>query len=86
MGYDRGDSFCFDFESNRIPFGSESKGKLSPRSYPIQSESKWKYSFLSVALLTVYDGAVAASWIFLYFFQFIFVSVRKQMYFTTGGK
>ena len=48
MGYDRGDSFPFDFEPNRIPFGSKSKRKLSPRSYPIQYEMKWKYSFLSV--------------------------------------
>ena len=30
MGYDRGDSFPFDFESNGIPFGLKSKGKLSP--------------------------------------------------------
>ena len=48
MGYDRGDSFPFDFDPNEDPFGSKSKGKLSPRSYPIQCESKWKYSFLSV--------------------------------------
>ena len=48
MGYDRGDSFTFDFISNGIPFGSKSKGKLSPRSYPIQCERKWKYNFLSV--------------------------------------
>ena len=47
MGYDRGDSFPFDFEPNGIPFGSKSKGKLSPRSYPIQYERKWKYNFLS---------------------------------------
>ena len=46
MGYDRGDSFPFNFESNGIPFGSKSKGKLSPRSYPIQFERI--YSFLSV--------------------------------------
>ena len=45
MGYDRGDSIPFDFEPNGIPFGSNSKGKLSPRSYPIQFERKWKYSF-----------------------------------------
>jgi len=45
MGYDRGVSFPFDVEPNGIPFGSKSKGKLSPRSYPIQFE--WKYSFLS---------------------------------------
>ena len=32
MGYDRGDSFPFDFEPNGIAFGSKSKGKLSPRS------------------------------------------------------
>ena len=55
MGYDRGDSFPFDFEPNGIPFdfepnglafGSKLKGKLSPRSYPIQFEKK--YSFLIV--------------------------------------
>ena len=50
MGYDRGDSFLFDFEPNKIPFGSKSKGKLSSRSYPIECERKWKYSFLSVAI------------------------------------
>ena len=46
MGYDRGDSFPFDFEPNGILFGSKSKGKLSPRSYPIKFEMKWKHSFL----------------------------------------
>ena len=51
MGYDRGDNFPFDFEPNGILFGSESKGILSPRSYPIQCERKFKYSFLSVAHL-----------------------------------
>ena len=35
MGYDRGDSFPFDFEQNEFSFGSKSKGKLSPRSYSI---------------------------------------------------
>ena len=50
MGYDRGDSFPFDSEPNGIPFGSESKGKLSPRPYPIQFERKWNTSFLSVYL------------------------------------
>ena len=45
MGYDRGDSFPIDFEPNRIAFGSKSKEKLSPRSYPIQFERKMKYSF-----------------------------------------
>ena len=48
MGCDRGDSFPFDFEPNEILFGSKSKGKLSPRSYPIQYERKWEHSFLSV--------------------------------------
>ena len=51
MGSDRGDSFPFDFEPNGIPFGSKTKRKLSPRSYPIQSG--WKYSFLSVPGITV---------------------------------
>ena len=48
MAYDRGGSFPFDFEPNEIPFGSKSKWKLSPRSYPIQFERKWNASFLSV--------------------------------------
>ena len=30
MGYDRGDSFPFDFEPNGFPFGEKSKEKLSP--------------------------------------------------------
>ena len=47
MGYDRGDSFSYDFEPKGFSFGSKSKGKLSPRSYPIQCERKWKHSFLS---------------------------------------
>ena len=42
--------FPFDFEPNGIPFGSKSKGKLSPRSCPIQCERIWKYSFLSVQI------------------------------------
>ena len=48
MDYDRGDNFPFDFEQNKTQFGLKSKGKLSPRSYPIQFERKWKCSFLSV--------------------------------------
>ena len=48
MGYDRGDSFSFNFEPNGIPFGSKSNGKLSPRSYPIQVERNWEYSCVSV--------------------------------------
>ena len=51
MGYDHGDSFPFDFERNGILFGSISKGKLSPRSYPIQCESNREYSFFSVSNL-----------------------------------
>ena len=51
MGYGRGDSFPFDFDSNGFPFGSKSKGKLSPRSDPIQFERKWNTSFLSVCTL-----------------------------------
>ena len=39
-------------QPNGIPFGSKSKGKLSPRSYPIQGERKWNTSFFSVALKT----------------------------------
>ena len=50
MGYDRrGNSFPFDFGPNGILFGSKSKGKLSPRPYPILFERKWKYSFISVS-------------------------------------
>ena len=56
MGYDRGDSFPSDFEPNRIPFGSKLKGKLSPRSYPIQFERKWNTSFLSVIVVEIPGG------------------------------
>ena len=38
MGYDRGDSFPFDYKPNGILFGSKSNGKLSPRSNPFQFE------------------------------------------------
>ena len=49
MEYGSSDSFPFDFERIGIPFGPKSKGKLSPRSYSIQSEKKWNTSFLSVS-------------------------------------
>ena len=41
----------FRVEKNQMEFHlcSKSKGKLSPQSYPIQCERKWKYSVLSVA-------------------------------------
>ena len=45
MGYDRGDRFPFDFETNGIPFGSKTNGQKSPRSYSIQFEKKWKCIF-----------------------------------------
>ena len=58
--------FSFRFsEPNRIPFGSKSKGKLSPQSYPIQFERKWKYSFLSqVPLWNLFSDheKISASW------------------------
>ena len=54
MGYDRGDSFPFDFEPNGIQFGSKSKGKMSPRSYLIQYERNRKYRFLSIRIYTKY--------------------------------
>ena len=46
MGYDRGDSFPFDFVPNGISLGSKSRGKLSPRTHNILFERKWKSSFL----------------------------------------
>ena len=49
MGYGRGESFPFDFEPNGVPFGSKSKGKLSPRPYPIQFQRKLNTSFLSAS-------------------------------------
>ena len=54
IGYDRGDRFPFDFEPNGNPFGSKSKGKLSPRSFPIQFDRKWKYNFLSVGAMVFF--------------------------------
>ena len=41
MGYDHGESFWTKWNFHLVQ-------KLSPRSYPIHSERKWKYSFLSV--------------------------------------
>ena len=52
MGYDRDDSFPFDFELNGNLFGSKSKGKLSPRSYPIQFDRKWHTSYLSMCFIS----------------------------------
>ena len=45
-------SFWFS-EPNWTPFGSKSKGKLSPRSYPIQFERKWNASFLSITRFSI---------------------------------
>ena len=61
MGYDRGDSFSLDFEPNGFPFGSKSKGKLSPRSYPIQFERKGNTSFLSVRISFAEANLIAAN-------------------------
>ena len=55
MGYDHDDSFSFDFEPHGNPFGPKSKGKLSPRSYPIQCVRNWKYSFLSASSKTPHN-------------------------------
>ena len=69
MGYDRGDSFPFDFEPNGSPFGSKLKGKLSPRSYRIQYERKWNISFLSVhvfALIHIFTIVHLIALIYLY--------------------
>ena len=41
MGYDSGDSFWTKWKFHLVQ-------KLSPLSYPIHCEKKWKYSFLSV--------------------------------------
>ena len=51
MEYDRGEAiFPFDFEANGIPFGSKSKGKLSPQSYSTQFKI-WKSIFVKVRLI-----------------------------------
>ena len=57
MGYDRDDSFPFNLEPNGNSFCSKLKGKLPPRSYPIECERKWKHSFLSVR--TIVDCPIA---------------------------
>ena len=33
MGYDRGDSFPFDFEPNEVPFGSENRKETCPHDH-----------------------------------------------------
>ena len=48
MEYDGGDSFPFDFESTGILFDWNSIWKLSPQSYSIKFERKWKSIYLSV--------------------------------------
>ena len=81
MGYDRGDSFPFEFEPNGIIFGLKSKGKLSPRSYPSQCERKWKHSFLSVnapkhgSLLTLFFLSITN---FIYSFQMLFFHINHS--------
>ena len=52
MEYDRGDNSSFDFKLNAFPFGSKVKGKLSPQSYFIKLEKKWKSIFLSILILS----------------------------------
>ena len=69
MGYDRGDGFPFNFEPNGIPFGSKSKGILSPRSYTIRFERKWESSFLSAMT------EMQSLWIWI----FIRVSLIKKL-------
>ena len=39
----------------RHPFGSKSRGKLSPRSYPIQFERKWNTNFLSAGKDSIFE-------------------------------
>ena len=46
--YDRSNSFPFDYKTNGSPFGSQSKGKQSLRSYHIQFESNHKPISLSI--------------------------------------
>ena len=60
MGYDRDNSFPFDFEPNGIPLGLKLKGKLSPRSFPIRFDRKWKHSFLSAGCTYFTSKAVIA--------------------------
>ena len=81
MGYDRDDSFSFDFEPNGIPFGSKSKEKLLPQSYPIQYEREWKYSFRSVYY------AIRRSFLVIFLKQILATTYCKyyaQYYFSKG--
>ena len=49
--YDRSDSFLFDHKQNQIVFSSESKGKLSLRSYSSKFERNKKYVSASVTVV-----------------------------------
>ena len=62
--------FFLRFWTKKTPFGSKSKGKLLPRSYPIQCERKWKYSFLSVKLMQLVAQSITKT-------QFISTSFYK---------
>ena len=55
MEYDGSVDFPFDFEPIEIPFGSISKGKLSPRSYSIEFERK--YIFVGASVVQTAGGA-----------------------------
>ena len=74
MGHDRGDGVSFDFQPNGIPFGSKSKGKLSPRPYPIQFEKKWKHNFLNATQnCLLYFYSLKSFFLYISFRQFLFL-------------
>ena len=72
MGYDRGDSFPFDFEPNGITFGSKLKGKPSPDHIPFNLKGNGYIDFSvycicfrsnnnSIHTLSMYGGVTLSS-------------------------
>ena len=70
-GYDRGDSFPFDFEPNSNPFGSKSKEKLSLRLYTrLLFQIHWENSYY-ISFQIEWDMIVVT----------VFLSILNQMEF-----
>ena len=59
MGYEHGDNFSFDSEPNGFPFGSNSKGKLSPRSSFIELQRKWNIYFHNMHGIQIFYNSLA---------------------------
>ena len=66
MGYDRGDSFPFDFESNGIPFGSENrKGTCHHDHIPFNVKANGNLVFSVRAKIVGIVGTIGIAFFFV---------------------